>query len=372
MDNKILLEDIKRMHELIGINPTILMESIITEGVVSKEAAQLLAKFFTNLEKSIVAGGKSYTKTQVKQILRKVGSMELSKEEKTVVQALSREAISLDKSLMKKLSNEIFGEMQKLTSRRQQAAYYSEVKKGLREILPKEELGNIISGVDAKISVKPKPAPNPKPEPTPPAEVEVPFVDIPDEEFMRILRQEFDDLGVPLNISAKQEAFFIRQIKPEINKLYTAIESTLPTKYKEIHLRYQQLDPKVLKQVVANAQKAIKDEGIGLNLPEKYVYRIGKYLEESLKENATNGYKKLKINLGLTLYSLFIDSVAGYVKTGDITTNQLFGMSLGQNAIFKSVLAFVGIFTKGIPSLLVAAGSALVSTAKDFPVIFDV
>jgi hypothetical protein len=64
--------------------------------------------------------------------------------------------------------------------------------------------------------------------------------------------------------------------------------------------------------------------------------------------------------------------VAGYVKTGDFTTNQLFGMSLGQNAIFKSVLAFVGIFTKGIPSLIVAAGSALVSTAKDFPVIFDV
>ena len=52
MDNKVLLEDIKRMHELIGIKPNILIESVITEQVrvATTEAAQLLAKFFTNVE----------------------------------------------------------------------------------------------------------------------------------------------------------------------------------------------------------------------------------------------------------------------------------------------------------------------------------
>lgn len=366
------------MHKLIGITPIILIESEITEGPVSKEGATLLVKFFTNLERAVVAGGKSYTKNEVKQIIGKIGTIQLSNEEKLVVSTLTKEAIALDKTLLKRLSSEIFGEIQKLSNRRLKSLYYTKVKRGLKEVLPKEEFVDLITKVDAKLGVKPKPpTPNPNPTPAPnpapnPSPVpNPPFVDITDEEFMRIVRQEFADLNIPLKINAKQEKFFISQIKPQINKLYSEIEPVLVTKYKELHLRYNQIEPSKRRDVIISAQEAIVKEGIGLNIPQKYLHNIGKYLEESFKENATNGYKKLRINLGFTLYSLFIDSIAGHVKTGDWKTEQLFGMSLGQNALFKSVLAFVGIFTKGIPSLVIAAGSAIVSSVKDFPVIFD-
>ena len=165
MDNRILLEDIKRMHKLIGISPNILIESVITENVIDKEAAAVFKSIFTNIERSVVAGGKSYTKNQVKQVIGKIGSVQLTNEEKILVQTLTRDAIALDKQLMKRFSNEIFGEMQKLTNRRARSAYYSRVKRGLKEVLPKEELNSLISNVNAKLNIQPNPAPNPNPAP---------------------------------------------------------------------------------------------------------------------------------------------------------------------------------------------------------------
>jgi hypothetical protein len=108
----------------------------------------------------VVVNGKSYSKNQIKHIFSKIGTLELSKEEKVVLDTIGKNFFSLDKtradSFMNAFADNIIGEMQKLTSRRQQAAYYSEVKRRLRDVLPKEEYNNLVSKVDAKIdSVNP-------------------------------------------------------------------------------------------------------------------------------------------------------------------------------------------------------------------------
>jgi hypothetical protein len=366
MNKKILLEEIKRMHELIGITPNILMESEITEaGIVSKEGAELLAKFFTNLERPLVANGKSYTKNQVKQIIGKIGTTQLNNEEKVLVSTLTKEAIALDKTLIKRLSNEIFGEIQKLTNRQLKTKYYSEVKKGLREVLPKEELDKLITNVNAKLNIQPKSTPTPNPNPNPnPAPNPLPspnpvFVDITDEEFMGIVRQEFANLNVPLKINAKQEKFFISQIKPEINRLYTEIEPVLVTKYKEIHLRYNQIEPSKRKDVIVKAQEALLKQGIGLNIPKRFLHNIGQYLEQSLAENSANGYKKFKLNVGLTILAMGVNYLSSEISKGKGEVKFIFGFSLKQNILFKTLLGILGLFTNGIPSLIIAFGSLI-------------
>jgi hypothetical protein len=327
MDNKILLEDIKRMHELIGINPTILMESVITEGVLSKEAAQLFAKLFTNLEKSIVAGGKSYTKTQVKQILGKVGKMELSREEKIVVQTLSREAISLDKTLIKRLSNEIFGEMQKLSNRQLKTKYYGEVKRGLREILPKEELSKIISGVDAKISVKPKPTPNPKPEPNPvPPNI---GGSLTDDVIVGSLKKKFEELNIPYKLTKKQEKFFIDELRSLTHVAYTEIEKTLPENFDDAASRFLSLSKEKQREIILKAQTTIKDGGIGLGMIPRKLKNFNQGVDKML-ENLNfwkGGTPKAKILNFITFHAgmAAIDYIIEKILNGEANEKNVFG-----------------------------------------------
>lgn len=175
MKKNTLLESIKRIHQIIGIKPNILIESEINEAnPVASEGAKLLAKLFTNLEKSLVVGGTSYTKAQVKTIIRKAGVGVLTADEKAVMQALSKELILADKLLIKKLTSEIFGEWSKLTNRQLKTKYYSEVKAGLKELLPETEVNKIINGVDAKITPKKPSGGQPTPQKTDPAKFSVP------------------------------------------------------------------------------------------------------------------------------------------------------------------------------------------------------
>lgn len=353
MDNKVLLEDIKRMHELIGIKPNILIESVITEGIVSKEAAQLLTKFFTNLEKTVVAGGKSYTKNQVKQVLRNIGSVQLTNDEKILIQTLTKDAIALDKQLIKRLSNEIFGEMQKLT-RRQQTAYYSEVKKGLKDILPKEELNSLISSVNTKIGAKPKPDPTPTTPPPNTGQGSGGFVDTPDDELLAKLKKEFDAYDIDYKLNPKQEQFFLNQVKPKIHELYTKEEKNLATGFMKVKDRYDRLDTLLRIELIKTAQQNILEAGIGLNIPRKILYDLGKFFAESLKKNRENGKKYFLTSLKIQGVTYFFDILATKIKTGEFgISNNLFDLSWEKNVGIKGALALVGQFFLGIPGKII-------------------
>jgi len=106
----------------------------------------------------VVVNGKSYSKNQIEQIYSKIGILELSKEEKVVIKTIGKNVFSLNKDLIEKTSDEIVGEMQKLTNRRLRSLYYTRVKKKLKEILPEEEYNTLISNIKAKLdSVFPDP-----------------------------------------------------------------------------------------------------------------------------------------------------------------------------------------------------------------------
>ena len=99
----------------------------------------------------VVVNGKSYSKNQIEQIYSKIGMLELSKEEKVVIKTIGKNVFSLNKNIIEKTSNEIVSGMQKLTTRRKRTAYYLEVKRGLKEILPEEEFNTLISNINAKL-----------------------------------------------------------------------------------------------------------------------------------------------------------------------------------------------------------------------------
>jgi hypothetical protein len=153
MKKNTLIESIKRMHQIIGIEPNILIESEINESnPIASEGAKILAKLVTNLEKALVVGSKSYTKAQVKTIIGKAGNAVLTADEKAVMQVLAKDLIAVDKAFLKRMSSEIFGEWSKLSNRQLKTKYYSEVKAGLRELLPDDEVNKIVKGVDTKIA----------------------------------------------------------------------------------------------------------------------------------------------------------------------------------------------------------------------------
>lgn len=355
MDNKVLLEDIKRMHELIGIKPNILIESVITEQVrvATTEAAQLLAKFFTNLERAVVAGGKSYTKNEVKQIIGKIGTTQLSNEEKLVVSTLTKEAIALDKTLLKRLSGEIFGEIQKLSSRRLKSLYYTKVKRGLKEVLPKEELADLITKVDAKFGVKPKPAPNPAPNPNPtpgpnttsgPNPVP-PIVggSLTDDVIIGSLKAKFKELNIPYKLTAKQEKFFIDELRSLTNTAYEQIKKELPENFENIALRFQSLSPTKQREIMVEAQKKIKESLIGVGAPLKQIIQLNRQFDKLLeglrfwKGDTVREkiYNFITFNVGLTVTDMLINSI----NKGKLTSENVFGLSWKQQILSKGFVS---------------------------------
>lgn len=216
MKKNTLLESIQRMHQIIGIKPDILMEEEINEAnALATEAAKLFSKIFTNLEKSVIVGSKTYTQSQVKKIIAKAGANALNADEKMVLQTLSKELIAADKVLIKNLSSEIFGEIQKLGNRQLKTKYFSEVKAGLRELLPDTEVAKVVKNVDDKLlALKPnKSTPTPKPEPKK-EPVLTPDPDAPNSEPLK-----FDDLPPNandiINATAKsstEAAAFMQQV----------------------------------------------------------------------------------------------------------------------------------------------------------------
>ena len=151
-----LLEEIKRIHSIIGIEPKILLkeEEEINEDAFSTELARIFAKFFVGVEKSLVVGGRNYAKAEVKAIVKKLGIEVLEVEEKEVVRELTKAAIAADRKIIANISSDIFGEMQKLGSKNAKTKYFAEVKTRINDILPPNEAKEVVKGVRDKIGSK--------------------------------------------------------------------------------------------------------------------------------------------------------------------------------------------------------------------------
>lgn len=348
MDNRILLEDIKRMHKLIGITPNILIESVITEGVVDKEAVAVFKSIFTNIERAVVAGGKSYTKKQVKQVIGKIGSQELTNEEKVLVQTLTKEAIALDKKLIQRLSNEVFGEMQKLSSRRLKTAHYGRVKRGLKELLPKEEFNALISNLNTKLNIKPTPNPNPAPNPAPsPAPSPAPIVgsSLTDDVIIGSLKDKFKELNIPYKLTAKQEKFFIDELRSLTNNAYEQIKKELPEDFENVALRFQSLPPSTQREVIIEAQKKIKESLIGVGAPLKQIIQLNRSFDNFLEnlrfwKGDTVGDKVknfIVFNVGLTATDMLVNSI----HKGKFTSENVFNFSWKQQILSRGFISAV-------------------------------
>lgn len=153
MTKRTLLEEIRRIHEISGIKSEILVEGLINEAAdpITKEMARIITSFFTGMEKEIIVAGRKITQKKAEQIVSRIGSKTLTADEVAVVKALTKEVISADAAIIGRLTSDIFGEMQKLTSRTAKTKYFSEVKAALKGILPDEEVKNVVSGVTSKV-----------------------------------------------------------------------------------------------------------------------------------------------------------------------------------------------------------------------------
>jgi hypothetical protein len=160
MKQRTLLEEIKRIHEISGIKMEFLSEELINEGPVEKEMARIVTSFFTNIEKEILIGTKKYTLTQAQKIVGKIGSKTLTTDEITVIKALTKQAIAADRAIITNLTSDIFGELQKLQGRTLRTKYFSEVKAAMKNILPDDEVKNVVNGVKTKINATVTPKPN--------------------------------------------------------------------------------------------------------------------------------------------------------------------------------------------------------------------
>lgn len=154
MNNKVLLEDIKRIHQIIGISPSVILESEINEAnnPIATEGARIFSKFLSGLEKDLVVGAKQYTKAEVKNIVKKIGTNTLTNDEKLVLQTFTKSMLAADKKLFNKFVNEIYGELLKQTNARLRGAYYASVKKSMKEMFPDTELAKLFSEVDNKVA----------------------------------------------------------------------------------------------------------------------------------------------------------------------------------------------------------------------------
>lgn len=97
MENKKLLEEIKRIHQIIGVTPNILTESeeMVSEAGTGSSLAKKLASIL--IGDVVVIGGKKYGKGEVNVIIKKVGTA-LTDEEKEVLKVVTSRAIAKDAS----------------------------------------------------------------------------------------------------------------------------------------------------------------------------------------------------------------------------------------------------------------------------------
>jgi hypothetical protein len=130
MENKKLLEEIKRMHEIIGITPKILINEGVVQGV-----EKFLLRLFVSSE--IKYAGKTFAKKEVRQILNKIGKKALSTEEKEVAKIATSKIIAkdADKAILKTIAAEFNLELKNITDNAVATANYQEFKALTKDVL---------------------------------------------------------------------------------------------------------------------------------------------------------------------------------------------------------------------------------------------
>ena len=154
---KTLLEEIKRMHSIIGIQPKVLLEDAVEldeANAVQQELARLFGKFFLGIEKELIVAGRTYSKREVKSIVRKIGTDILQEDEKEVIRLLTKGAIAADRKIIGTIAADIFGEAEKLGSKNAKTKYIQQVKSGLGDILPSEEVKEVMVAYKEKVNLK--------------------------------------------------------------------------------------------------------------------------------------------------------------------------------------------------------------------------
>ena len=144
MEKKVLLEQIKRMHEIIGVNPTITLEaemSVDEVGIIpgTSKAAQMLARVLVS--DIIEYGGVKYTRVEVRKILNKVGLKALNKEESEVVKIATSRVIAKDagKSVLDTIAKTFVADLKAITDDAVAAAEYQEFKNLAKTVLKAED-----------------------------------------------------------------------------------------------------------------------------------------------------------------------------------------------------------------------------------------
>lgn len=143
MENKILLEQIKRMHQIIGVNPNIILENTVSideAGIPgTSKAAQILARVLVS--DVIEYGGKKFTKAQVRIILNKVGNKALTREESEVVKIATSRVIAKDaaKSVLDTIAKTFVADLKAITDDAVAAAEYQEFKNLAKTVLTKAD-----------------------------------------------------------------------------------------------------------------------------------------------------------------------------------------------------------------------------------------
>jgi hypothetical protein len=156
MENKALLEEIKRMHEIIGIKPNIISEnseSVEESGIPgTSQFAKYLAKILVS--DVITIGAKSYTKAEVRVILNKVGLRSLSTNEIAVVKEATSRAIAKDasKSVLNTIAKTFVNDLKAITDDAVAEAQYQEFKATFNTILKDTDAQLLDKNIKAEVN----------------------------------------------------------------------------------------------------------------------------------------------------------------------------------------------------------------------------
>jgi len=141
MDNKNLIEEIKKIQKMLGVDRKILFESEneLTEAppviALGKKLARIL---FSDV---IKYGGRDFTKNEVSAMIRKVGVSSLSNEEKEVLKIVTSRAIAKDseKTVLNTIARDFVSDLKTISDDAVAESVTNEFKVLFKSIMKKED-----------------------------------------------------------------------------------------------------------------------------------------------------------------------------------------------------------------------------------------
>jgi hypothetical protein len=244
----------------------------------------------------------------------------------------------------------------------------------------RETLQNQLSRVKPKTAPKSKPKTTPKTTETP--NTGIVGTSLTDDVIVGSIKEKFNELGIPYKLTAKQESFFISELRTLTNEAYEQIRKGLPENFNETALRFKSLPPSKQREIIIQAQKVIKENTIGVGMTKKQLIKFNEGLEKIL--DLFKIYKGDKVKDKLLNFLIFnasltvIDILINSIQKGKITSENVFGFSWKQQALWKvltsAVLSYGNIGKKlNIIYSLVMATYSLTGKDKseqlsDFPI----